>query len=65
MHTLELPALRDVLAGSVGLFNNYNLCHMKTIAWDEIISGNFLFFIFCLIFAPIKSIEIFIIYIKL
>lgn len=39
MHTLELPALRDILAGSVGLFNNYNLCHVRTINWDEIITG--------------------------
>lgn len=39
MQTLELPALQDILDGSVGLFNNYNLCHIKTINWDEIISG--------------------------
>ncbi|KAJ8922134.1 hypothetical protein NQ315_004068 [Exocentrus adspersus] len=38
MFNLELPALRDVLRGSVGLFNNYNLCHVKTINWKEIIS---------------------------
>ncbi|KAJ8970168.1 hypothetical protein NQ317_000777 [Molorchus minor] len=38
MYTLELPALRDVLRGSVGLFNNYNLCHVKTINWKEIIT---------------------------
>ncbi|XP_041986353.1 epidermal growth factor receptor isoform X2 [Aricia agestis] len=37
--TLELPALRDVLRGSVGIYNNYNLCHLKTINWDEIITG--------------------------
>ena len=29
----------DILAGSVSLFNNYNLCHVKTIDWDEIITG--------------------------
>ncbi|CAL8135471.1 unnamed protein product [Orchesella dallaii] len=39
MDNLELPALRDVLNGNVGIFNNYNLCHVKTINWDEIISG--------------------------
>jgi epidermal growth factor receptor len=39
MHTLQLPALRDILSGSVGFFNNYNLCHIKTINWDEIITG--------------------------
>ncbi|XP_059470007.1 epidermal growth factor receptor isoform X2 [Neocloeon triangulifer] len=39
MHNLELPALRDILAGSVGMLNNYNLCHIKTINWDEIITG--------------------------
>ncbi|XP_039287405.1 epidermal growth factor receptor [Nilaparvata lugens] len=39
MHNLEMPALRDILTGSVGMFNNYNLCHMKTIKWDEIITG--------------------------
>ncbi|KAF5302681.1 hypothetical protein FQA39_LY10177 [Lamprigera yunnana] len=38
MLTLELPALRDVLSGSIGLLNNYNLCHVKTINWKEIIS---------------------------
>lgn len=37
--SLELPALRDILNGSVGMFNNYNLCHVRTIEWDEIISG--------------------------
>ena len=39
MYTLELPSLRDVLNGSIGLFNNYNLCHVKTIEWKEIISS--------------------------
>lgn len=39
MHTLELPALRDILQGSVGLYNNFNLCHIKTIEWEEIMSG--------------------------
>ncbi|XP_057319876.1 epidermal growth factor receptor isoform X1 [Microplitis mediator] len=39
IYNLELPALRDILAGSVGMYHNYNLCHMKTINWDEIISG--------------------------
>jgi epidermal growth factor receptor len=24
----------------VGILNNYNLCHIKTIQWDEIITGN-------------------------
>ncbi|CAG0882101.1 unnamed protein product [Cyprideis torosa] len=38
METLEMPALRDILHGSVGLFDNYNLCHIKTINWTEIIS---------------------------
>ncbi|CAG9840213.1 unnamed protein product [Diabrotica balteata] len=42
MQTLELPALKDILRGNVGSFNNYNLCHIKTINWAEIISyGNF------------------------
>lgn len=39
MHTLEMPSLRDILAGSVGILNNYNLCHMKSINWEEIITG--------------------------
>ncbi|XP_015515202.1 epidermal growth factor receptor isoform X1 [Neodiprion pinetum] len=39
MNSLELPALRDILNGSVGMYNNYNLCHMRTINWDEIITG--------------------------
>ncbi|CAD7014899.1 unnamed protein product [Ceratitis capitata] len=37
MFTLEMPALRDILQGSVGFFNNFNLCHIKTIDWKEII----------------------------
>ncbi|XP_061715477.1 epidermal growth factor receptor isoform X1 [Cydia pomonella] len=37
--TLELPALRDILRGSVGIYNNFNLCHVKTINWEEIITG--------------------------
>ncbi|XP_011298700.1 epidermal growth factor receptor isoform X1 [Fopius arisanus] len=39
MMNLEMPALRDILNGSVGMYNNYNLCHIKTINWDEIITG--------------------------
>ncbi|XP_070496722.1 epidermal growth factor receptor isoform X2 [Chironomus tepperi] len=39
MQTLELPALRDILNGSSGMFNNYNLCHVRTIQWDEILSA--------------------------
>ncbi|KAK4296732.1 hypothetical protein Pmani_030810 [Petrolisthes manimaculis] len=38
MHTLEMPALRDILQGSVGVINNYNLCHMETIEWGEIMT---------------------------
>lgn len=38
MFSLELPSLRDVLRGSVGLLSNYNLCHVKTINWKEIIT---------------------------
>lgn len=45
MHTLELPALRDILAGSVGVFNAYNLCHIRSINWDEIITGTSFFII--------------------
>ncbi|XP_033224420.1 epidermal growth factor receptor-like isoform X2 [Belonocnema kinseyi] len=40
MYNLEMPALRDILNGSVGILNNYNLCHIKTINWDEIITGS-------------------------
>ncbi|XP_039315522.1 epidermal growth factor receptor-like, partial [Solenopsis invicta] len=39
MHNLEMPSLRDILNGSVGMYNNYILCHMKTINWEEIITG--------------------------
>ncbi|XP_008214045.1 epidermal growth factor receptor isoform X2 [Nasonia vitripennis] len=39
MFNLEMPALRDILNGSVGIFDNYNLCHVKSIKWDEIITG--------------------------
>lgn len=40
MENLEMPALRDILRGSVGFFNNYNLCHMKDIHWEEILAGH-------------------------
>lgn len=40
MHTLEMPALRDILQGSVGVINNYNLCHMETIDWKEIMTDD-------------------------
>lgn len=39
METLELPALRDILSGSVYIFNNQNLCFIKSIDWSEIITG--------------------------
>ena len=39
MESLEMPALRDILAGSVGFFNNYNLCHIRTLIWEEILSN--------------------------
>ncbi|XP_023221875.1 epidermal growth factor receptor-like isoform X2 [Centruroides sculpturatus] len=39
MDNLEMPSLRDILSGSVGFFNNYNLCHMRTINWEEILTG--------------------------
>lgn len=39
MQNLEMPALRDILNGSVGMYNNYNLCHIRTINWEEIITG--------------------------
>lgn len=39
MENLELPSLRDILAGSVGFYNNYNLCYIRTINWSEILTG--------------------------
>uniref|UniRef100_T1DFZ1 Receptor protein-tyrosine kinase n=1 Tax=Cupiennius salei TaxID=6928 RepID=T1DFZ1_CUPSA len=39
MESLELPSLRDILAGSVGFYNNYNLCYIRTINWSEILTG--------------------------
>ena len=38
MENLELSSLRDILAGDVGFFDNYNLCHIKTVDWEEILS---------------------------
>ena len=40
METLEFPALRVILEGAVGFFNNYNLCYIRTINWDEILAGS-------------------------
>lgn len=37
--TLELPALRDILSGSVGIYQNFNMCHLSTIDWEEIMTG--------------------------
>ena len=37
--TIFLTSLTDILAGSAGFFNNYNLCHIKSINWDEILTG--------------------------
>lgn len=39
MHNVEMPALRDILEGSVGFYHNYNLCHVQTINWEEILTG--------------------------
>lgn len=39
MYNLEMPALRDVLNGDVGMIKNFNLCHVRSINWDEIITG--------------------------
>lgn len=36
---LELPALREVIHGCVGMVNSYDLCYIQTIDWEEIISG--------------------------
>lgn len=38
MKSLQLPMLRDILTGSVGVISNYNLCHLRTINWTELIS---------------------------
>lgn len=38
LKTLELPNLSEILAGSVGSYNNKNLCHLRTINWDEILN---------------------------
>jgi len=38
LRQLELPNLREILAGSVGSYNNRNLCHIRTINWDEILN---------------------------
>lgn len=39
MKNLELPALRDILNGSVGLLNCYNLCNIHSINWRDLMSG--------------------------
>ncbi len=35
----KIQNFADILEGSVGILNNYNLCHIKTIDWKEIITG--------------------------
>lgn len=39
LFTQFLVDVADILQGGVAMLNNYNLCHMKTINWDEIITG--------------------------
>ncbi|CAG0917994.1 unnamed protein product [Notodromas monacha] len=39
METLQMPALRAILNGNVGIFNNLRLCHVRTINWTEILDG--------------------------
>lgn len=51
-YTLELPSLRDVLRGSVGIYDNYNICHVKTINWDEIITGPNATYVYVYNFTP-------------
>lgn len=41
LKTLELPNLREILAGSVGSYNNSNLCHIRTIDFVEILSPSY------------------------
>lgn len=41
LKTLELPNLREVLAGSVGFYDNRHLCYMRTINWDEILNPTY------------------------
>lgn len=36
---LEMPALRDILAGNIGLVSNNGLCYLDTIRWAEILTG--------------------------
>lgn len=35
---LNVLFISDILQGSVGVINNYNLCHMETIEWREIMT---------------------------
>jgi epidermal growth factor receptor len=37
--TIEMPELAEISDGSVGMFNNYNLCHFRDIEWDDIMMG--------------------------
>ena len=40
MCLMLMISITDILSGSVGILNNYNLCHIKTIEWkNEIISS--------------------------
>ncbi|KAH8318042.1 hypothetical protein KR074_003563 [Drosophila pseudoananassae] len=39
MFTLEMPDLRVVLNGEVGFHNNFNLCHIRSIQWNEILTN--------------------------
>ena len=37
---LSSNSIPDILEGNVGILNNYNLCHIKSINWKEIITGH-------------------------
>lgn len=41
LKSLELPNLSEILTGSVGSYNNRNLCHIRTIEWEEILGPNY------------------------
>lgn len=38
LKSLELPNLKEILAGNFGSYFNNNLCYINTIIWDEIIN---------------------------
>jgi L1 cell adhesion molecule len=40
IENLEMPALYEIMDGSVGIIYNSNFCHIQTIKWEQLMKGS-------------------------